>query len=234
MTEDLSRYLSTRPAPSDRPLLGLTVLVVEDSRFASEALRLMALRSGARLRRADCLRAAYRHLQTYRPGVVIVDMGLPDGSGADLIRHIRQLNPAPTVIGLSGDPVRAQEALEAGADAFLAKPLESLALFQQTVIGALPADARPRAPRALPNDTIAPDPLALRDDLSEVVRMLAERPDATAVGYVGQFLSGLACSARDEALERAACELTAGLPSPAASSRAQGLVQARLAAGQVF
>ena len=71
-------------------------------------------------------------------------------------------------------------------------------------------------------------------EFGEIARELAERPDATAVGYVGQFLSGLACSARDEALERAACELTAGLPSPAAISRAQGLVQARLAAGQVF
>lgn len=235
MTEDLSRYLSVRPAPSDRPLLGLTVLVVEDSRFASEALRLMALRSGARLRRADCLRAAHRHLQTYRPGVVVVDMGLPDGSGADLIRHIRERTPAaPAIIGLSGDATLCDLALEAGADGFLTKPLESLALFQQAILSALPPDARPKSLRALPDDQISPDPLALRDDLSEVVRMLAERPDPTAVGYVGQFLSGLARSTRDAALERAASELRDTLPSAAAISRAAGLVQARLAAGQAF
>lgn len=232
MTEDMNLYLSIRPAPADRPLLGLTVLVVEDSRYASEALRLMALRSGARLRRADCLRAAYRHLQTYRPGAVIADMGLPDGSGAELIRHIRDMARAPAVIGLSGDATRAEEALAAGADGFLVKPLESLAMFQQTVLNAMPAETRPRAPRSVPNDTIAPDPLALHDDLNEVVRMLGERPDASAVSYVGQFLSGLALSARDAALERVASELQNGLPSPAAISRATGLVQARLDAAR--
>jgi len=61
-------YTSLTPAPTaTRPLLGLTILVVEDSRFACDAMRLLCLRSGARIRRADCLRSARRHLQVYRP-----------------------------------------------------------------------------------------------------------------------------------------------------------------------
>ncbi|TMV53287.1 response regulator, partial [Thioclava sp. BHET1] len=60
------------PSPTpERPLLGLTCLAVEDSRFACEALRLLCQHSGARLRRADCLAAAHRHLRVYRPDVLI-------------------------------------------------------------------------------------------------------------------------------------------------------------------
>ncbi|NQZ71900.1 MAG: response regulator, partial [Dinoroseobacter sp.] len=47
-----------RRRPAGRPLLGLRLLLVEDSRFAAEAVRLMCLKSGARLRRADSIATA--------------------------------------------------------------------------------------------------------------------------------------------------------------------------------
>ncbi len=236
MSDDLSQFIATRPATAERPLLGLTVLLVEDSRFASEAMRLLCLRSGARIRRADCLRSAHRHLATYRPGVVVVDMGLPDGSGADLIREIKAMAaPAPAVLGLSGDPATEAEARAAGADAFLHKPLESLAEFQQAVLSTLPGQDRPRGLHVLPDETILPDPLALRDDLSHIAEMLAAAPDQADFGYVAHFLAGVARSAHDRALETAA-EAIGGpsLPSAAAISHLSGIVQARLAAASGF
>lgn len=236
MTDELSAFLAGRPATAQRPLLGLTVLVVEDSRFASEAMRLLCLRSGARIRRADCLRSAHRHLQTYRPSVVIVDLGLPDGSGADLIREIKAMAaPAPAVIGLSGDPDSEALALQAGADAFLAKPLESLACFQQAVLSVLPAEERPHGLRIVPDETVAPDPLALRDDLSHVAEVLSAAHDPAALGYVAQFLGSIARSAHDPDLVSAAEALGgADRPSPAAVSHLSGIVQARLAAAAGF
>ncbi|WEF26002.1 response regulator [Paracoccus sp. S3-43] len=221
----------------NRPLTGLTVLVVEDSRFASEAVRLLCLRSGARIRRADCLRSAARHLQTYRPAVVIVDLGLPDGNGADLIRQIAATEPrVPVLLGISGDPDLADAALMAGADGFLAKPIESLAVFQQTILSALPVEARGLGLHILPdeaNEVIRPDPSGLRDDLAHVAEILSTAQDTAAVDYIAHFLAGIARSAHDPVLEAAATALArdrdAGHALATDLARISGLVQERLA-----
>ncbi|MFD1795304.1 response regulator [Paracoccus aurantiacus] len=218
-----------------RPLSGLTVLMVEDSRFASEAMRLLCLRSGARIRRADSLRTAMRHLQTYRPSVVIVDMGLPDGSGAELIAQIATVGTgAPVTIGISGDPETEGEAIDAGAAGFLTKPIESLAVFQQAVLSALPADVLPRGLRVLPDDIITPDKSALRDDLAHVAEILAGTSDASAIDYVARFLTGVARSAHDLPLAEAAAALAqdhgAGRGVAIDLARISGLVHERLAA----
>lgn len=116
MPQTLEDFLMTRQPTAERPLLGQTILVVEDSRYVCEALRMICQRSGARIRRADSLRSAERHLRTYRPGIVLVDLGLPDGSGLELIKA---LSPGeedyPVVIAMSGDDAKADAAKSAGA-----------------------------------------------------------------------------------------------------------------------
>lgn len=217
-----------------RPLAGLTVLVVEDSRYASEAVRLLCLRSGARIRRADCLKSAARHLQSYRPDVVIVDMGLPDGDGSELIRRIAETQQATIVLGISGEPDKRGDAMAAGAAGFLAKPVESLATFQQAVLSALPRDAKPRGLRILPDDIIVPDNAALRDDLAHVAEVLASAQDTTAIEYISRFLEGVARSARDDQLAEAAAALGRDYVEGHALStdlaRISGLLQDRLQA----
>ncbi|TRW97908.1 response regulator [Paracoccus sp. M683] len=219
----------------NRPLNGLTVLVVEDSRFASEAVRLLCLRSGARIRRADCLKSAARHLQTYRPSVVIVDLGLPDGDGAELIARIAATQPrVPVILGMSGDPDNETPAMDAGADGFLAKPVESLAAFQQTILGHLPPEARTGGLRLLPDDVIAPDASALRDDLAHIAEVMSAAEDTTAIEYIAGFLAGLGRSSHDRALEDAANALARdhadGRALASDLTRISGLVHERLAA----
>ena len=118
---------------------------------------------------------------------------------------------------------------------FLPKPVESLALFQQAILSALPHESRPFGLRALTDERVAPDPLALRDDLIHMAQLLADAPNRRELGYVAQFLTGVARSAHDDALERAASALgRAETPSEAAVSRLAGIVRQRLAAGAAF
>ncbi|MDW3180924.1 MULTISPECIES: response regulator [unclassified Roseobacter] len=227
-------FAATIPAPTaSRPLLGLTVLVIEDSRFACEAMRLLCLRSGARIRRADCLRSARRHLQVYRPSVVIVDLGLPDGNGVDLITELTQTEPrVDVVLGTSGDPDGEEQALAAGADGFLEKPINSLAAFQQAVLSNLPADRQPTGLRELPDEIIHPDRMAFQDDMAHIADVLEDPPDDGSLDYVAQFLGGVARSARDRGLEKAAAALAskraAGESTSMETAEIAGLIQQRL------
>ena len=216
-----------------RPLLGLTVLMVEDSTYAAEALRLLCLRSGARIRRADCLKSARHHLQVYRPAVLIADLGLPDGSGLDLIEEVAGRFPRIGVIlGLSGDTFGAEKAIAAGADGFLEKPISSLADFQTEILSRLPADLLPASTEETVEEIIHPDPLAYRDDMAHVADMLTDAGEIKVLDYVAQFLHGVARSAEDtplaEAAEGLARARARGAPLASPTARLAGLVQQRL------
>ena len=229
---DVQTYVP-RPTAT-RPLLGMTVLVVEDSRFASDAMRLLCLRSGARIRRADCLLSARRHLNVYRPSAAIVDLGLPDGCGAELISEMVSAVPRVGVIlGTSGDSFAEDVALAAGADGFLAKPVESVLRFQSEIIAHLPPERRPGGVRMASEEPVCPDPLAYRDDMALAADVLGDDRDERMLDYVTQFLRGVAVSAGDVALQRAAEGLAEarfeGRPTKADIARVAGLVQDRLA-----
>lgn len=221
-------------ASAGRVLQGLTLLLVEDSRLASEAMRLLCLRSGARIRRADCHASALRHLRTYRPGVVIVDIGLPDGDGVSLIARLAAMRPrVPVVLGVSGDPDRREAALAAGADGFLAKPVENLAVFQQAILGAMPPEARPRRPWLVPGEALVPDKAALQDDLAYLAGLLAPGMEPRLRAYAAQFLDGLGRVAGEPLLTRAAADL-GGVAGEAAIPRLRAWLEQRLDGGPVM
>lgn len=225
--------LHLRPTAT-RPLLGLTILVVEDSRYSCDAMRLLCLRSGARIRRADCLKSGRRHLQVYRPSAVIVDLGLPDGPGAELISELSIACPrVDVVLGTSGDRFSEEVALAAGADGFLAKPVSSVIVFQNAILTALPPERRPIGPRLVSDDPVSPDPLAYRDDMAHAADVLQVSTDDSTLSYLTQFLAGVARSAGDGMLQKAAEELAdaraAGRPTKSGLARVSALVQDRLA-----
>ncbi len=232
--DDYDPFAAAPPTPTAaRPMLGLTVLVIEDSRFACEAMRLLCLRSGARIRRADCLKSARRHLRTYFPSVVIIDIGLPDGSGLDLIHELSNADPRVGVIlATSGDPEGEPQAIAAGADGFLSKPITSLAAFQQAVLSRLPAERQLNGPRQLSDEEIEPDRIAFQDDIAHIANVLQAPADEDTLDYIAQFLSGVAKSADDTPLKEAAQMLAqrraTGAPTGKAKQNLSDLLQRRL------
>ena len=220
-------YLPTTPVSGQGLLLrGMTLLAVEDSRFASDALRLLCQRSGARLRRAESLTVARSHLRCYRPDAVLVDLGLPDGHGTALIRDLVLRKNRPAILGMSGDVSGRGAALAAGADTFFAKPISSLRAFQSLVLRWVTGH-----PAALPQDDTAlapPDPLALHDDLTHAAALLQGARDDSRTRYVAGFLEGIARVSQDA--EMAAAAHHAREAGMSGITRLAAVVTARLAA----
>jgi DNA-binding response OmpR family regulator len=208
MPETLEDLIMIQPPTAERPLLGTMILLVEDSRHACEALRLICHRSGARIRRAESLASAARHLRSYRPRVAVIDLGLPDGSGLDLIATLAKAEPAiDGIIATSGDDTLADAAKQAGAHVFLPKPLTSIRAFQSAVLALLPKDQRPAKVAQPKQDRVEPDPVALRDDLALVSELLHQAPDAKTLDYLSNFLTSLGKDACDSGLQRLAEDL---------------------------
>jgi CheY-like chemotaxis protein len=229
--EGSDHLVITRGFSAARPLLGLTVLVVDDSRFSCEALRLLCRKSGARLRRADSLSAAGQHLAVYRPHVVLVDLGLPDGSGLDLIATLARARPRISVVlGISGDNGAKGDVIGAGADGFMAKPIAHLAAFQSTILYHLGPDTGPVVMPLPDDDPVEPDMIAYHDDLTQVARLLAHDPDPRRLAYIRQFLHSLARSRNDTALDR---DLRAIRDTPVQDTTAQAAQLARLIANRI-
>ncbi len=198
MPETDHDFTILRRPTADRPLLGQAVLVVEDSRHAGETMRLMCLRGGARVRRADSLRSAEKHLRVYRPSVAIVDLGLPDGDGMGLIRKLKE-GPfgVMALLAVSGDPALQDDALAAGADDFLPKPFGSVAAFHSAILSRLPHDERPQGPRLVSDEQISADEDALRDDLTLIADLLGRRAERATIAYALNFARSLARATGD-------------------------------------
>jgi DNA-binding response OmpR family regulator len=108
--------------------MGRTVLLVEDEERIADVLAEQLGAEGLEVRQARSLRQALRVLDELVPDVAIIDIGLPDGSGLDVLRRLRcgadRLDSGTPVLLLTG---RTEEAdvlrgFERGADDYLRKP----------------------------------------------------------------------------------------------------------------
>src|SRR3954451_1843294 len=108
-----------------------TILVVEDDTATRTFLADNLTADGYELLVADSAAAGLKLLETKFPDLALVDLGLPDGSGFDVLRRVREadgiasrVDPATPLVLLTGrdgelDRVRG---FERGADDYICKP----------------------------------------------------------------------------------------------------------------
>lgn len=213
--EDFNSQISSRARPV-KCLMGVTILLVEDSRSSSEALRMMAQASGARVRRADSIHAANRHLGAFRPSIALIDLGLPDGNGLELIKLIAEHNDHDMpVIAMSGtDPEEAElQSRQAGAAAFLEKPINGLSVFQRTLLEHLPdraidAAQNPRFDAKLPKLEMSFIELDL-ENACDLLREGIQTGDRDELAYCAKFMIGVSKQMEDSDLMKLSMQLSA-------------------------
>ena len=102
---------------------GHSILVVEDEAAIRRFVRLALGAEGHTVHEADSVARGLIEAGTRRPDLVVLDLGLPDGDGIEVIRGLRSWSTVPVIV-LSARSQEADKiaALDAGADDYLVKP----------------------------------------------------------------------------------------------------------------
>jgi two-component system KDP operon response regulator KdpE len=101
-------------------------LIVEDDAALQSVLRTLFEANGYRVVSAAIATGGMREARLHNPDVVIVDLGLPDRDGIEVIKGIRRWSAMPIVV-LSARTAEAQRllAFESGADDYIVKPFSA-------------------------------------------------------------------------------------------------------------
>ncbi len=99
------------------------VLIIEDDRYISDFVRLSLDQEGYGVLTAASAAEGLFLFSGNRPDIVLLDLGLPDCDGLEVIREIRSFSEAPILVvsarGLEREKI---EALDLGADDYITKP----------------------------------------------------------------------------------------------------------------
>ena len=119
----------TPPAP--------VAVLIEDERQIRRFVRAALESEGWAVHESETMKQGLVEAATRKPDLVVVDLGLPDGDGVDLIRDLRTWSGVPVIVlSARADESDKVEALDAGADDYLTKPFgiaELLARVRATV-----------------------------------------------------------------------------------------------------
>jgi len=99
------------------------ILIVEDDKPIRNFMRTALSTQGYRYKEADKGGDAMALIMAYNPDVIILDLGLPDMDGLEIIKKVREWSDMPiVVVSARGQERDKVEALDLGADDYLTKP----------------------------------------------------------------------------------------------------------------
>jgi two-component system KDP operon response regulator KdpE len=118
-----ARPPATREAADASAAAAVRVLVVDDDPQIVRALRINLTAHGYHVSTAATGRAALRSVGDLHPDVVVLDLGLPDLDGSEVIAGLRGWTAVPIVVlSARSDSTDKVAALDAGADDYVTKP----------------------------------------------------------------------------------------------------------------
>lgn len=104
----------------------MRILLVEDDRSLANGLQTALRREGLAVDHVTTGKAALQAVQADAPNLIILDLGLPDMDGLEVLNSLRSGQQAPLVMVLTARDTTADKisGLDRGADDYLAKPFE--------------------------------------------------------------------------------------------------------------
>lgn len=106
------------------------VMVVEDDHQIQDFIAYSLFKEGYGVVQAYGVEDAMRKLKAKDPDIIVLDLGLPDGSGLNLIRRIRKNSTVPIIVVSARDKDEDKvEALDRGAEDYLTKPFSAAELM---------------------------------------------------------------------------------------------------------
>lgn len=99
------------------------VLVVDDESQIHTFMRISLEAEGFEYIGATSIAAALKQYRSHQPHLIVLDLGLPDGDGIELLQMLRQQNKTPVLVLTARDQEEEKiRLLEAGANDYLSKP----------------------------------------------------------------------------------------------------------------